>query len=380
MRFIHTSDWHLGRIFYGVHLTNDQAYVLNQLCDIIKDSKPDVLLISGDVYDRSIPPPESVRLLDEILSRVVIGLKVPVVIIAGNHDSPERLGFASQFLADQGLYIFGPFNNFFSPVKILDNTGPVYIYAAPYAEPPIAREVFQDNNISDQDKVIRTITNMMKSNHPAGCRSILMAHSFVTGGEASESERPLSIGGIETVSSSHFDWFNYVALGHLHRPQSIGNSSIQYPGSILKYSFSEEDHVKSVTIVEMDAMGRCKVERMPLVPRRDVRQIKGFLNDLLIDDSIENKEDYFEVTLLDEGAVLDPMGRLREVYPNVLSIKRPKFDNNSPVQCRSDHRKMSEVELFSDFFKQTTGQEINDDQRTTFSSAVEILLKKDRET
>ncbi len=381
MRFIHTADWHLGRLFHGVHLTNDQAHVLDQLVDLIRGEKAAAVLISGDIYDRAIPPPEAVKLLDDTLSRIVKGLNVPVILIAGNHDSPHRLGFGSRLLATEGLHIFGALSTEVAPVILHDGAGPVRIYSTPYAEPPTVREHLADDAIQDHDEAMRALVARVREVHPPGDRSILIAHAFVAGSEESESERPLSIGGASTVDAAHFQDFNYVALGHLHRPQTAGGDFIHYSGSLLKYSFSEANHTKSVNLVEMDAQGHCRVERISLTPRRDVRRIEGYLSDILKGPkSGEHREDYLLVTLQDTGAILDPMGTLRDVFPNVLHIERPPLMTDGQVQgSRADHRKMNEAELFSQFFSQVTGEDLTDEQSTALADVVDAMRRRQRE-
>jgi DNA repair protein SbcD/Mre11 len=381
MRFIHTADWHLGRLFHGVHLTDDQAHVLDQLVDFVKDSKADALLVSGDIYDRAVPPPEAVALLDDVLARIVRGLNVPAILIAGNHDSPQRLGFGSRLLATRGLHISGALSPDVSPVVLGDEAGPVHVYSVPYAEPSVVRERLECDAIQNHDAAMRALLDRVREVHPPGERSILIAHAFVAGGRESESERPLSVGGASTVDPACFHGFDYVALGHLHRAQSAGSDSIQYAGSLLKYSFAETDHVKSVNLIAMDAGGGCSVERISLSPRRDVRCIKGNLSDLLKGPGAgENRDDYIMATLLDMGAILDAIGQLREVYPNVLHIVRPFLTAAGQLRGpHEDHRKMDEAELFAEFFSQVTGESLTGEQAAAFTSIVGAMRRRQRE-
>ncbi|MBI3948903.1 MAG: exonuclease SbcCD subunit D [Acidobacteria bacterium] len=381
MRFIHTADWHLGRLFHGRHLTDDQAHVLNQLVDLVNDAKADALLIAGDIYDRAVPPPEAVTLLDDILSRVAKGLNVPVILIAGNHDSPHRLAFGSRLLATEGLHIFGSLAPEIMPVVLHDGAGPVYIYSLPYAEPSVVRECLACDTIQDHNTAMRALLARVREIHPPGQRSILVTHAFVAGGQESESERPLSVGGASTVDPACFQGFHYVALGHLHRPQTASSDSIRYSGSLLKYSFSEANHVKSVHLVEMDAQGNCQVERLSLTPRRDLRCLEGYLADLLQGpEAGESRDDYIMVTLLDTGAILDAIGKLREVYPNVLHIERPFLMTGGQVRgLRTDHRTMDDAQLFSQFFSQVTGEDLTKEQAAAFASIVNAMRRRQRE-
>jgi DNA repair protein SbcD/Mre11 len=381
MRFIHTADWHLGRLFHGVHLTEDQAHILDQFVAFVKDGRPDVLFIAGDIYDRAVPPPEAVALLDDVLSRLVLDLKVPVVLIAGNHDSPHRLGFGSRLLAGQRLHIFGSFADELTPIVIEDKAGPVYIYATPYAEPPVIREYLGCDTVQDHNAAMLALIGRMRQVHPEGRRSVLVAHAFVGGGLECESERPLSVGGASAVDCTCFDGFDYVALGHLHCPQTARKDSIQYAGSLLKYSFSEATHTKSVSLVEMDAKAYCRVEKISLTPRRDVRCLEGHLADILKGPtSGENPRDYLMVTLLDTGAILDAMGKLREVYPNVLHLDRPSLMTGGDMHgSRADHRTMNDTELFASFFPQVTGEHLTEKQRWAYASVVNDMHQRERE-
>jgi len=381
MRFVHTADWHLGRILHGVHLTEDQAYVLDELIEIVRDALPDVVIVAGDIYDRAVPPQDAVSLLDDVLSRLVAKVGVPVVLIAGNHDSPERLSFGARLLANSNLHVFGPLLPEYRPVVLEDNYGPVNIYAIPFAEPPVVREKIGGNDIRDHDSALRQILQHIRAKQPTDRRSILVAHAAVVGGKTSDSERPLSIGGSETVEPAIFEGFDYVALGHLHQPQSSGEDHIQYSGSILKYSFSEASHQKSVTIVEMDATGKCAIERIALSPRRDVRRIEGTLEDILEKArSDENQDDYIMVTLLDRQPVLNAMGRLREVYPNTLHIERPLVAPSTVhAQAPADHLRLSEAEMFSSFFSQVTGEEMTEPEARAFADIIEALRRRERE-
>src|SRR3954469_1223090 len=239
MRFIHTADWHLGRLFHGVHLTNDQHHALMQLVDLVKQERPDAVLVAGDIYDRAIPPPEAVELLDEVLCKLVIDLKIPVVLIAGNHDSPQRLNFGSRLLANRRLYVPENLPRKCESVVFGDARGPVHVYALPYSEPMIVRQCLDCEDVVDHDSAMRALVAQIKAVHSNGDRKILMAHAFVAGGSECESERPLSVGGAGTVDAANFGGFNYVALGHLHCPQRIGGGEVRYSGSLLKYSFDE---------------------------------------------------------------------------------------------------------------------------------------------
>ncbi|MEW6744745.1 MAG: exonuclease SbcCD subunit D [Planctomycetota bacterium] len=379
MRFIHTADWHLGRLFYGVHLTDDQAHLLDDLVRLIAEVKPHALLIAGDIYDRAVPPPEAVALLDDVLSRVVGDLGVPVVMISGNHDSPDRIAFASRLLARERLHVVGALNTEIAPVVLEDEHGPVHICALPYAEPPVVREKLGDAQIQDHDTALGALLGRVRRAHPTGARSIVLAHAFIAGGEASDSERPLSVGGAGQVDRSRFTGFDYVALGHLHRPQRAGGS-LHYAGSLMKYSFAEADHTKSVSLVELDHAGRVSVERLKLRARRDVRCLDGTLSDLLRGPAAgENRDDYLMVTLRDKGPILDPLGKLRQVYPNVLHLERPALFAATKHGDTTDPRRLLEEDLFGAFFAQMTGEQLDAREKAAFSAVLEEVRRQPEE-
>lgn len=381
MRFIHTADWHLGRLFYGLRLTEDQAHVLDQLIDVARSVRPDAVIVSGDVYDRAVPPPDAVRLLDYVLSRFILDLRIPVIMIAGNHDSPDRLGFGSKVMAAEDLHIFGAPGPNAERVTLHDEAGPVRFYAIPYAEPAAVENALALEQGRDHQAVMTACLNQARGAHPPGERSVLIAHAFVAGGEESESERPLSVGGADRVSTELFEGFNYVALGHLHRPQAAGREIVRYAGSLLKYSFADGDQSRTVSVVEIDESGKCRVESVPLTPRRDVRRIEGHLDQLQNNPELQgNREDYLMITLLDTHPILDLMGKLRQVFPNVLHVERPHLTAHGDKSVnRRDHRRMNDLDLFAGFFKEVTGDSLTADQQAAYQVVVDELRRRERE-
>jgi exonuclease SbcD len=368
-------------LMHGVHLTEDQSHVLDQLAELIREARVDALVVSGDIYDRAVPPPDAVKVLDEFLARVVVDLNVPVILIAGNHDSPLRLEFGSRMFAGQGLHVAGSVGSDIGGILLGDKHGPVRFYALPYAEPANVREYFSEEAALDHDAALRMLVQRVRQAHPADERAVLLTHVFAAGGTETESERPLSVGGAGQVDSSCLHGFDYVALGHLHRPQTAGEAHIRYAGSLLKYSFSEADHRKSVTLVDMDETGRCFIETIPLSPLRDVRRIQGYLKDILKADAPDVcKDDYVMVTLLDTGAILDVMGKLRQVYSNVLHVERPRVESaTTGMKRRVDHRSVNDGELFADFFSEVTGGDISPTEIAAYEAIVDDLLRRDRE-
>lgn len=382
MRFIHTADWHLGRLFYGNHLTEDQAHALNQVVDLCREHRPDVLIVAGDIYDRAVPPPEAVELLDDVLCRLVLDVKVPVVLIAGNHDSPGRLHFAARLLSGQGLHVRGTLSSDLSPIVFHDGHGPIHVYALPYSEPSVVQQALSSAEDLDHHGAMAALTRGCRERHPSGCRSILVAHAFVTGGQISESERPLSIGGAGTVDASCFEGFHYVALGHLHRPQQIkcNGTPVHYSGSLLKYSFDEADHVKSVALVEMDGDGKCQMQAIPIRPRRDVRRVTAKFADLLASkiDGV-GEDDYLEVTLLDEGPIVNLMTRLREVFPNSAQARRATEDRETKTCAnRLTHENQSELELFRSFYSHVAGKTLEDGHEQVLKGVIDAMRQAER--
>lgn len=372
MRILHTSDWHLGRQFHNVSLLEDQRHVLEQVIGIVRERGVQVVLVAGDIYDRSVPPAEAVQLLDDVVHRLSAECGVPLILIAGNHDGAERLGFGARQLARAGVHISGVLEQEPDPVILHDVAGPVAFYALPYAEPATVRSQL-GLDVQGHEEAMRALTARIRAHNGDGRRSVLIAHCFLEGFSTCESERPLSLGGVETVPADCFAGFDYVALGHLHGPQARGAQHLRYSGSILKYSFSEQNQRKSVTLVDMDARGACAVEQIPLRPRRELRVLEGELEDLLARGRRDPAAgDYLLVRLLDRHAILDPMGRLRAVYPNVLHLERPALALAGERRAPDRERlREGELPMFRDFFLQMTGEPLD----AAGESAVATLLE-----
>jgi exonuclease SbcD len=398
MRFIHTADWHLGKLFYGVHLTEDQAHLLNQLVDLAAAVKPDAVLISGDIYDRAVPPPEAVALLDDTLTRLICEVGTRVVLVAGNHDSPERLGFGARIFQGRRLHVQGRLNGLTRPLTLEDRHGPLEILALPYVDPAQAREWIGAAEVCDHNQAVLAVLARARGGPeaaPTGLRSILVTHAFVAGGLESESERPLTVGGAAAVKPSTFGGFSYAALGHLHRPQSAGAENIRYAGALFKYSFDEAAEDKTVEVVEIDGAGAVRRESVPLRPRRDVRQVSGRFADLLRGPGLAgaapglfepgDPNDYLLVTLLDDGPVLEAMARLREVYPNILSLGRGRAAGRADgPEAREaaggeGRGRRSEREMFGDFYADVTGAPLGQEHWAALDGVLEDLRRAARE-
>lgn len=381
MRLLHTADWHLGRAFYGTHLTEDQAFALESFHALARDVKPDAVLIAGDVYDRAVPPPEAVELLDETLCRLASDLAVPIVVIAGNHDDPRRLGFASRLLERSGVILAGSLTDELPSVGVQTAEGAFRVWAVPFAEPAEVRDAYRDEAIRGHEAALGAVLGRVRSAVRPGERNVLVGHAFVTGASVSESERPLSVGGTGEVPRALFEGFDYVALGHLHRPQQVGEAHIRYSGSLLKYSFDEAAHAKSVSIVEIAEDGAVRIEEASLDVRRDLRKVRGTLEDLLHEDPGPGRDDYIWADLTDTTPVFDAIGRLREVYPNVMYAARVE----SAVEASGDgpsleHLGKLEVpELFEGFFEYATDEELGGTGRELLVELLEDARRSDRE-
>ena len=370
MKFIHTSDWHIGRQFHSVSLLDDQRHVLDQIVAHIKDEAVDAVIIAGDIYDRSVPPAAAVSLLDEVLNTICSNLGVPVILIPGNHDGAERLRFGSNQLSQAGLHIMGDLDQITQPVVLSKNGCEVSFYGIPYNDPESVRNHFSVD-VSSHDEAHQYLVEQIDSVKAANNINVLISHCFIDGAEESESERPLSIGGADRVSVEPFKSFDYVALGHLHNPQYKGEEHIRYSGSILKYSFSEQRQQKGVTLVEMQANGLKSTKHLPLKPLRDMRILEGELEDLLQQGLTDpNNHDYLLIRLTDQNAILEPMAKLRQVYENVLHIEKTWLQESGDLQVNRDKLKRGELEMFQDFFKQVSNQELSPEQYEAIANII----------
>jgi len=362
-------------------MTVDQAHVLDQLVAMIQEEEVDLLIIAGDVYDRSIPPVEAVELLDRILSEIIDRTNTKIVMIPGNHDSADRLGFASKLLEEKGLYIQSDIRKAVEPIRLSDEEGEVNIFAIPFCEPALARLLLDDEGLRSHDDVFRKITGQIHEDY-SGQRNICIAHCFAIDGdsvEVSDSVRPLTIGGTEYVDANYFLDFAYTALGHLHRPQKVKVDKIRYAGSLLKYSFSETDQKKSLTLVEMDVKGAISYEQKYLIPKRDMRKIRGELRSLISEavSRLASRDDYIMALLTDEGELIDPIQVLRDVYPNVLRLERDlaaEIGEATRSSASSEFLKKDVLALFEEFYENVNGESLDEEKKEAFKSIVNERL------
>lgn len=349
MRILHTADWHLGKLFYGGYLTEDQAYVLeNQFLPMVREEGIDAVVLAGDVYDRSLPPAEAVELFDEIATKIVRECGVPFFVISGNHDSAARLSFGSRLLAGEGLYVFGDLEKLSGPVHLADAFGPVDMIPLPFAEPAVVRQVFQDSLVTDQETALQRLIAWQTRGADLTKRSVCIAHAFLAGSLASESERPLSIGGTEVVRASLFAPFTYTALGHLHGPQQAGSPVIRYAGSLLKYSFGEEKQKKGALLVDMDKNGSVQVTHLPFAPKHDVRIVSGLFHELM-ERPDDRTDDFILARIQDAEPVLDGMARIRKKYPHALALETPNRQYAAKTDAAAPIQGVSEQDMFAHF-------------------------------
>ncbi|BBP43264.1 exonuclease SbcCD subunit D [Thiosulfativibrio zosterae] len=372
LKIIHTADWHLGRVLHNQSLLADQAVVLEQILTYIKDHQVDALLVAGDIYDRSIPPAEAIKLLNGFINQLAL-INVPIIMITGNHDGAERLSFASQQLQAAGVHILGNLNQVTVPVVLQKADVTVKVYGIPYADPESVRDAF-GCEVKGYDEAHTFLVEQVKAVYEHNANNLLMSHCFVDGCETSESEKTLSIGGSDRVSFEPMMDFNYVALGHLHSPQQRGADHIRYSGSLLKYSFSEHQQKKGVTLLEFDEKGLVKHQHLTLKPQKEVRVLEGLLEEVIAQGKTDpHKEDYIMVRLTDQTALLDPMGKLRVVYPNILHLEKTLLTQAMGKTPNRDALKRGAEHMIQDFFKQVTGHEMTPEQLTIIEATLKSI-------
>lgn len=378
MKLLHISDLHLGKRVFEFSMISEQEYILKQILGMIETEKPDAVLLAGDIYDKSVPSAEAVELFDDFLTELS-HLDTAVFLISGNHDSQERLNYGSRIMRESQIHIAGNFSGSIKKETLEDEWGKVNLYLMPFLKPAMVRPYFEEEQIGTYHDAINLV--LKQANVDQGDRNVLIAHQFVTGNgimpETCESEM-ISLGGIDNVDASLFADFDYVALGHLHGPQRMMRDTIRYSGSILKYSFSEVHQKKSATIIEMGQKGEIQLRTLPLIPKHDLREIKGPMEELLKNEIYcqGNREDYLSVTLTDEDSIMDPMGKLRLVYPNIMRLD---FDNTKSRAREGDLElsaneiaAKSPMELFDTFFTAQNGLEMDNQQ----NQCMEAVLKK----
>ncbi len=383
MKLFHTADWHLGKLVQGVYMTEEQRVVLKQFLEAIDTEKPDAVIIAGDLYDRAVPPTEAVNLLDEILAEIVLKRHTPVLCISGNHDSPGRLNFGSTLMKETGLHIVGQLNKDLKSVALKDDFGEVEFHLIPYADPSQVRYLFDDEEVTSHQKAMKRIVQEIEKDLDTTKRHVFIGHAFVTPGgqeeeNTSESERPLAIGGVEYVDAALFKSFDYTALGHLHQAHYVLNETIQYAGSPLKYSISEEHHKKGFFIVNIDGEGQVTLEKRLLIPNRDMRTVEGYMNAILKQPM---SEDFVFVKLLDDTPILSPMEQIRTVYPNAMHVERKSFRTSiiAGEKESSSRQKVDDIALFQSFYAEVSGKTPSEETEQLFKEVLADLMDNERE-
>ncbi len=374
MKLMHLSDLHLGKLVLEQSMIDDQKYILNQIIDIVKKEQVDIVLIAGDVYDKSIPTIEAVNLFSDFLTRLY-KLKVLVFVISGNHDSKDRLSFGNELFVDNGIYIEGIFNGNLRCETINDKDGKLNIYMLPFIKPVEVKRFYPDEIIDTYEDAIKCILKHSSINKSE--RNIIMVHQFVTSlGEdviRSDSES-ISLGGIDNIDVTLFKDFDYVAMGHIHGPQKVGRETARYSGSPLKYSFSEVNQKKSVCIIEFNSKEDINISKIPLIPIRDMRVIKGPFDKLISKEivNLENKNDYLDVVLTDDDYIINAIGKLRKFYPNILKLEYENKISSNEVSDNIDIDKsnMSPIDLFSEFYKMQNGIELPEKKRKIIEEVI----------
>ncbi|PFG58278.1 exodeoxyribonuclease I subunit D [Vibrio sp. ES.051] len=377
MKFIHTSDWHLGRQFHNVSLLEDQQAVLEQLINYIKLNPVDAVVVAGDIYDRSVPPTIAIELLNQVVKRICTELKTPMILISGNHDGAERLGFGSEQMKNAGLHIVSNFEDMLTPIIIkTESAGEVAFYGMPYHDPEQVRFAYK-TSVSTHDEAHRLLIDKIKESFQPEQKQVLISHCLVDGAIESDSERPLSIGGSDRVSHEHFLDFDYVALGHLHQPQKKGEEYIRYSGSLMKYSFGEQNQKKGFTVVEIDQSGFISAEHVNLSAPHEMRIVEGELDKVIeLGKTDPKKEDYLLVRLMDKHAILNPMEKLRAVYPNVLHLEKPGMLIGVEQEMAKAKLARSEIDMFRDFFIEAQDSQLSQEQEHAITDIIKQLSQQ----
>lgn len=362
MKFIHLGDLHIGRTFEMRPLLEDQAHVLAQVIELASERRPDFVLIAGDIYDRSVPREEAIAIYDEFITTLVLDLGIPVYAIAGNHDSARRLEGLNGLLRRSGYHICGSLKNPLEKIELADEAGPVDLYLMPYKDMHSARALFEITDTRDHTETVEQVMACIPSD---GRRKILAAHNYFGKKgqlpDESESERRITIGGEDIIDAAVLDAFDYVALGHLHKPQKVGRDAVRYAGSLLKYSASEVDHRKVITWVEMDEAGACRIELIPVALLRDLKKIRGSFQDLLQTDFLAKKDDFLAISLTDPERVDNAFARLSQLYPNIISLTYEAMADAYELSVDQEAiRKADTRKLFGDFFRDKNARDMNE--------------------
>jgi len=379
MKFIHLSDLHIGKRVNEYSMIEDQEYILTKIINIIDEEKPDGIIIAGDVYDKAVPSAEAMQLFDDFLFRLA-KRNLPTFVISGNHDSPERIAFGGRLMNRSGVYMSPVYDGEISPVTMEDEYGKINIYMLPFIKPIHVRRFSGDTEISSYTDAMKFVIDNLDLNTAE--RNVMITHQFVTGADRTESE-DISVGGSDNVDVSVFDAFDYTALGHIHRPQNCKGEKVRYSGTPLKYSFSEAMDKKSVTIVELKEKDNLSVRTTELVPMRDMHEIKGRYEDIMLRDFYKDtsyQEDYMHITLTDEEDIPDAVGKLRTVYHNLMKLD---YDNlrtrtNATIEGASDVEEKSPFEHFAELYEKQNNQPMSEVQQEFMKTLIEQVWEGEK--
>lgn len=365
MKLFHLSDLHIGKRVNEFSMIEDQKYILKRILDLAEEEKPDGIILAGDIYDKQIPSAEAVQVFDEFITRLA-GRAIPVFIISGNHDSAERLAFGGRLLNSRGIYLSPVYDGSVTKIPLKDQYGTVWIHLLPFIRPSTVRHVFENEAdlVTDVQTAAETVIRHMEIDLKD--RNILVAHQFVTGASRCESE-DVQVGGLDNIDAAVFTPFDYTALGHIHSPQNVGTDRVRYCGTPLKYSFSEVDQEKSITVVELEKKGTVRTSLLPLKPLRDMKKLRGTYLELT-DRSFYrdmNREDYIQVTLTDEDDVPDGLQKLRVIYPNIMQLlyDNQRTKTTQEVDAAQAVEKKTEIELFYEFYELQNNQPMTKQQK-----------------
>lgn len=378
MKLIHLSDLHLGKRVNEFSMLEDQQYILIEILQIIDRERPDGVLIAGDVYDKSVPSAEAVALLDDFLVRLA-KRKLQILLISGNHDSPERMAFGGRLMKASGVYLAPVYDGKVQPITLTDEHGPVNFYLLPFVKPAHVRRCFPEQEITTYTDALAVAIESMEVDQTQ--RNVLVTHQFVTGAVRCESE-DISVGGADNVDVSVFATFDYVALGHLHGPQQVERETVRYCGTPLKYSFSEVSHQKSVTVVELGAKGAVTVNTVPLIPKRDLVELRGTYEELTFRGFYEGtsyQEDYVRIILTDEEDVPDAVNKLRTIYPNLMKLDYDNKRTRAGIRLDSaeDVQRKDPLELLEEFYEKQNGQPMGEEQCAFARALMEHIWEGD---
>lgn len=383
MKFFHLADLHIGKKVNGYSMIDDQRVLLDQIVAHLAAEKPDALILAGDIYDRRNPPVEAVALFDDFVSRVVLEQQVPILAIGGNHDGGERLGFANAIQAKAGLHLVGSFTWPLPKVRLYDAEGPVDVTLMAYADLAVLHALVPETAELDFPQAMDWV--LRHTDLDPAARQVLVAHGVVTGDaplETCDSERELSIGGTEYWQSASLAGFDYVALGHLHQAQRAGSERIRYAGSLMQYSFSEENQQKVMLSVTLDKDGALDVQPLPLVGPRRLVTVKGLLDELLsVPERVRvHQNDYLRVVLEDTGSLLEPMQRLKQCYPNIMLMERqalPEVVLDQPLPQAAEGTKRSPLDMFAAFYEQVMEEAPGEELCAVMKSVFDEVQKED---